>query len=358
MPHFANILRSAVPFGGGVAVLALLIAGGAWVFRAQSRHRLEALKRANPQDVPRIIGDELDQFNLPTDKITGDQQFKLASDTLAQREARSQRTAALAIILAIFCTIVVLVGIVLPPAGPVPSSSPPITSKTARSATPMSTTSSPIPSTRVSAPPKRSEEPPEVFPLKAVDADYELWVLPRYYAWKFEDAENLIFAKEEELLGYLRSPGISERVRCALGLIAVGSASEESEEGEAGYGQEENRADARARKTLHWVSMALPPIMPLWRLNLGWHDATGSTRRRITLNDAGVKGEETAYQRSFMIILVMNEKSDNVDHEKSLREAILTKPEIPYMHYSKKDRFNLVIESSFRAQRQPNCPAF
>lgn len=114
MPPLAEVLRAAAPFGGGVALVALLFTLIAWTLRQQYKFRSAALSRAQAEDVPRLVGDEIDKLKLSADKLSAKQQFVLVRKVLGQRERRHQRIMVFSVISLFLLALLALIGIMQP----------------------------------------------------------------------------------------------------------------------------------------------------------------------------------------------------------------------------------------------------
>jgi len=183
-------------------------------------------------------------------------------------------------------------------------------------------------------------------------AQYVLYVFPKYYQWKFEsDVDVLRYEQPADFRLYLAEIGMFKQVHCSLGVIGVGTASEEG-----GSSEEEGRAFRRAEQINRWTQGSVDVTLPYWTLNLGKHIDAGASRPLDTTRDSGVPALETAYQRPLIMILIVNEE-DGVDHIKALKDAIRKKPEVPYALYSKPD-LDITVAATATVRRPVDCNMF
>lgn len=108
-----TLIDSAAPLGGGIAVVMVVLAIIGRLLRDRSRERRDAIARADPQALPKIVGDELDKLGLSAEGLTREQRFSLVSETLAQRERRSQRLLAISVVVAALLAVVTIVGVLV-----------------------------------------------------------------------------------------------------------------------------------------------------------------------------------------------------------------------------------------------------
>ena len=107
---FADLLRAAAPLGGGVAIVVSLLAALVGVVRSRYRAQIEAIRRAPPEAIPKLLGDEVDKMGLSVARLTKDQQYALALRALEQRETRSKRLFQFSLVAAIAFVLLALAG--------------------------------------------------------------------------------------------------------------------------------------------------------------------------------------------------------------------------------------------------------
>jgi hypothetical protein len=111
---FVGILKAAAPFGGGIALLLVIVAAASWVGRRALELRSEALKRARTADIPQLLGDEIDKLKLKlrTEDLSQKQRYDLVVRILDQRAARQKQLFIGALVVASLATVIALVGII------------------------------------------------------------------------------------------------------------------------------------------------------------------------------------------------------------------------------------------------------
>ena len=157
--------------------------------------------------------------------------------------------------------------------------------------------------------------PPEVtqdLVLRAVTdqtgrrASFRILLFSDEFRWRLNSFDAL-----ESGAALAFSPEMKAVLSDAVEVICVGASSEEIPSGlsiERGRAEEERRAARRAERVATWVRAALTKPIPVRKLNIGHHEATGRQR-------------DTSDQRRVVIILVLDHDGDaNLDE--ALRAAM------------------------------------
>jgi hypothetical protein len=108
MPDFSQLLRYAAPLGGSITVLLVLLASATWILRIRYRLRLLAIEKADPSDLPGIVGDEIDKLRITADGLPAKHRRDVVMTVLMQRELRNQRVFRLALVISLLMTIITL----------------------------------------------------------------------------------------------------------------------------------------------------------------------------------------------------------------------------------------------------------
>lgn len=187
---------------------------------------------------------------------------------------------------------------------PIPSAHPSASSTTSA---PSSTPSAhPSASSTTSTPSSTEEaEPPGVAAWGVDDhgrrADFKILPVAHDsgFTWTFNKSEAVMYSsKSAAPLDYLKSPGMQKFGKGAIGMIAVGSASQEGNSLE----QAQLAAD-RADLLRLWLNQAYGP--PVYTLNLGKHLGAQACKTRPPLvPDIHVVKGETACQREVVIVAI------------------------------------------------------
>lgn len=118
---WAQLLRAAAPLGGGVAIVIAALAAVVQINRSRYRAQIEAIRRASPDAIPTLLGDEVDKLGLSTIRLTKQQQYDLVLRALEQRENRNKRLFHLALVVTSCLSLLALIGfavqVVAPRAG-------------------------------------------------------------------------------------------------------------------------------------------------------------------------------------------------------------------------------------------------
>ncbi|MFT3730057.1 MAG: hypothetical protein QM780_01345 [Hyphomicrobium sp.] len=145
---------------------------------------------------------------------------------------------------------------------------------------------------------KRWNDRTLVFPIEGTDrqgrrAVFDVVVLTKNYGWVRGSTTEL--AKDDrrlsadEIQDEVLAPQLRQGLGSALGLIAVGLASQEGD-----VAREEQRGAERSVRTARWVQSALGDRIPMWTLNLG----------RYVDPCADCEDTDTSWQRPFIVIAV------------------------------------------------------
>jgi hypothetical protein len=150
-----------------------------------------------------------------------------------------------------------------------------------------------------------------VFPIEGTDrqgrrAGFDVVVLTKNYGWvrgstnELEKDDRLLSPREiqDEVL----APQLRQGLGSAVGLIAVGLASQEGD-----VAREEQRGGLRAIRIAQWVRDALGDRIPMWTLNLG----------RYLDPCSDCEDSDTSWQRPFIVIAVRD-----VDQGAHISEAL------------------------------------
>lgn len=135
-----------------------------------------------------------------------------------------------------------------------------------------------------------------VFPIEGTDrqgrrAVFDMVVLRKNYGWvrgsttELERDDRVL--SPQEIQDEVLAPQLRQGLGSALGLIAVGLASQEGD-----VAREEQRGGLRAIRTAQWVQSALGERIPMWTLNLG----------RYVDPCTDCEDSDTSWQRPFIII--------------------------------------------------------
>jgi hypothetical protein len=139
-----------------------------------------------------------------------------------------------------------------------------------------------------------------VFPIEGSDrqgrhAVFDVVVLTKNYGWvrgsttELERDETRL--SPQDIQNEVLAPQLRQGLGSALGLIAVGLASQEGD-----VAREEQRGGQRAVRTAQWVQDALGDRIPMWTLNLG----------RYVDPCSDCEDTDTSWQRPFIVIAVRN----------------------------------------------------
>jgi hypothetical protein len=137
-------------------------------------------------------------------------------------------------------------------------------------------------------------------------ASFRILLFSDEFRWRLNSFASLEHGRTPEF-----SPEMKAVLSDAAEVIAVGASSEEMPSGvspEVGRAAEERRAARRAEQTATWVRAALTKPIPVRKLNIGHHVATGEPR-------------DTSDQRRMVIILVLD-REDDTDVDEALRAAM------------------------------------
>jgi hypothetical protein len=137
-----------------------------------------------------------------------------------------------------------------------------------------------------------------VFPIEGTDRQgrrtvFDVVVLTKNYGWvrgsttELERDDRVL--SPQEIQSEVLAPQLREGLGSALGLIAVGLASQEGD-----VAREEQRGGLRAVRTAQWVREALGERVPMWTLNLG----------RYVDPCTDCEDTDTSWQRPFIVIAV------------------------------------------------------
>lgn len=137
-------------------------------------------------------------------------------------------------------------------------------------------------------------------------ATFRIMLFSDEFRWRI----NSFDALEKEGKRPQFTEGMKAVLKSAKEIIVVGASSEEIPAGvnfAQGREQEERRAARRADKIAMWVRESLDEAIPVRKLNVGHHVATGK--------------DDTSDQRRVIIILVLD-SDENVNIDQSLRSAM------------------------------------
>ncbi len=112
MQPIINALTKFAPLlGASLTFLLLAFAIAAYFFQRDKYHsRNEAIKRANPEDLPAMIDDELlDKLGLKADGLSKRDKFDLVKTVLNQREQRSKRSFSYLLVVSFLVFVLVIV---------------------------------------------------------------------------------------------------------------------------------------------------------------------------------------------------------------------------------------------------------
>jgi hypothetical protein len=161
-------------------------------------------------------------------------------------------------------------------------------------------------------PPRPPEVAQEIVVKNAQDltgrrASFRVLLFTDEFRWRINSHDAL-----ENVQG---PPEFTDQMRAVLNsaqeIICVGASSEELPNGvspERGRAQEEQRAGRRAERIALWVRRSLSRAIPVRKLNVGHHVATGHVR-------------DTSDQRRVVIILVLDH-DDRTNIDEALRSAM------------------------------------
>lgn len=107
----SEILKVAAPLGGGVALALFIVAVVAFLGRRAIELRSDVVKRARPEDLQRVLGDELARLDIHAENLTKEQRYDLAVRMLEQRAARQTHIFAGALVVAVLSAVIALAGI-------------------------------------------------------------------------------------------------------------------------------------------------------------------------------------------------------------------------------------------------------
>lgn len=150
-----------------------------------------------------------------------------------------------------------------------------------------------------------------VFPIEGTDrqgrrAVFDVVVLTKNYGWVRASTTELekddTILSPQEIQDEVLAPQLRQGLGTALGLIAVGLASQEGD-----VAREEQRGGLRAVRTAQWVRGAVGNRIPMWTLNLG----------RYIDPCADCEDIDTSWQRPFIVIAVRS-----VDQGTHISEAL------------------------------------
>lgn len=150
-----------------------------------------------------------------------------------------------------------------------------------------------------------------VFPIEGTDRQgrrgvFDVVVLTKTYGWvrgstnELEKDDRIL--SPQEIQSEILAPQLRQGLGSALGLIAVGLASQEGD-----VDREEQRSGLRAGRIAQWVRDALGERIPMWTLNLG----------RYIDPCTDCEDEDTSWQRPFIVIAVRS-----VDQGTHISEAL------------------------------------
>ncbi|HML27496.1 MAG TPA: hypothetical protein PKE16_01400 [Hyphomicrobium sp.] len=150
-----------------------------------------------------------------------------------------------------------------------------------------------------------------VFPIEGTDREgrrgvFDIVVLTKIYGWvrgstnELEKDDRIL--SPQDIQNEVLAPQLRQGLGSALGLIAVGLASQEGD-----VAREEQRGDLRAIRIAQWVRDALGNRIPMWTLNLG----------RYIDPCTDCEDEDTSWQRPFIVIAVRS-----VDQGTHISEAL------------------------------------
>jgi hypothetical protein len=88
---FETISHVAPILGAGLTFLLIIFAIAAYVYKTLYHSRVEAIKRANPEDLPSMVGDEIDKLGINAAGLGKKDQYDLVKKVLDQREQNSRR---------------------------------------------------------------------------------------------------------------------------------------------------------------------------------------------------------------------------------------------------------------------------
>ncbi len=175
------------------------------------------------------------------------------------------------------------------------------------------------------APPPKVERQTEstvIFAIEGRDAagrkgTFDVVVAKKDFLWVRKSADQLEKAGQvvpnEALAGEIFDDEVRRGLERALGIIAVGTASQEGN-AEA----ETERALKRAQRTAEIVTPVIDPGTPVWTLNLG----------QFRGQCAGCETGGTNWQRPFMLIAIKDLEPGTTLQE-SLRDALMGKGRLP-----------------------------
>jgi hypothetical protein len=154
-----------------------------------------------------------------------------------------------------------------------------------------------------------------VFPIEGTDrqgrrAVFDIVVLTKNYGWvrgsTTELARDDRVLSPAEIQAEVLAPQLRQGLGSALGLIAVGLASQEGD-----VAREEQRGGMRAIRTAQWIRDALGERIPMWTLNLG----------RYVDPCADCEDTDTSWQRPFIVIAV-RQADENAHISEALADAM------------------------------------
>jgi hypothetical protein len=85
-------------------------------YRQVYKNRQVALEKADSEDIPKIVGDEVDKLGLGVEGLTRQQRYSAVMEVLSQRETQNARHFAIAIVVFLFVAFIVVLGMLSKPA--------------------------------------------------------------------------------------------------------------------------------------------------------------------------------------------------------------------------------------------------
>jgi hypothetical protein len=162
-------------------------------------------------------------------------------------------------------------------------------------------------------------------------ASFRILLFSDEFRWRLNSFASLEQGRAPEF-----SPEMKAVLSDAAEVIAVGASSEETLSGvspEAARAAEERRAARRAEQTAAWVRSALTKPIPVRKLNIGHHVATGQPG-------------DTSDQRRMVIILVLDH-DDDTNLDESLRAAMAQERERTPLFDTLLTKYSLASGQSF-----------
>ena len=115
MGWLVEVVKAAVPFGGGIAVVLAIVAGVSAAAQRAISVRRTAVERAAPADIPKLIGDEIDKLGISAGKLAQSQQYSAVMLVLRQREVRNKRIFVFALVVTALAAAITVLGLVVAP---------------------------------------------------------------------------------------------------------------------------------------------------------------------------------------------------------------------------------------------------